>query len=249
MSAAITVAAISGAFSLLAIAGSLLSSRSVARLSDRLDERRDARSKEERAAELRAHYRDPLLGAIFDLQSRLYNILAKDFLVRYLPEGEGLREYAIDNTLYVIAEYLGWVDIIRREIQFLDLGAEAANREWLGALEGVREILARDDIDATLRIFRGEQRAIGEVATVAVEDPAGIRRHETIGYAEFVARRAQPDFNRWFEQLEGDLLRLADQPGEHVVRAAGLHDALIDALEIMDPDCRRFPAERRARLR
>jgi hypothetical protein len=126
MSVAITVAA---------IAGSLLSARNVARLSSELEERREVRTKEERAAELRARYRDPLLGAIFDLQSRLYNIVAKDFLVRYMAQSEGLREYAIDNTLHVIAEYLTWVDIIRREIQFLDLGEEAANRMWLDAFE------------------------------------------------------------------------------------------------------------------
>ncbi len=67
MSVAITVAAISGVFSLVAIGGSLLSARNVARLSSELEERREVRTKEERAAELRARYRDPLLGAIFDL--------------------------------------------------------------------------------------------------------------------------------------------------------------------------------------
>jgi hypothetical protein len=249
MSAAIVVAAVSGAFSLAAIVGSLLSARNVARLSSELEERREVKTKEDRAAELRARYRDPLLGAIFDLQSRLYNIVAKDFLVRYITDGEGLREYAIDNTLYVIAEYLTWVDIIRREIQFLDLGQEATNRMWLDAFEGVRDILARDDIDATLRLFRGEQRAIGETSTVALDNANGTRQHESLGYAEFVARRAQPDFNRWFQRLEGDLKLLAAEPRAHLARPVLLQNALIDMLDIMDPDCVRFPAERRARLR
>lgn len=248
MSVAITVAAISGVFSLVAIAGSLLSARNVARLSSELEERREVRTKEERAAELRARYRDPLLGAIFDLQSRLYNIVAKDFLVRYMAQGEGLREYAIDNTLHVIAEYLTWVDIIRREIQFLDLGEEAANRMWLDAFEGVRDILARDDLDPTLRLFRGEQRAIGEMSTVALESANGTRHRESLGYAEFVTRREQPDFNRWFQRLEGDLKLLAVEPREHLTRPVLLQNALIDMLEIMDPGCNRFPAERRARL-
>jgi hypothetical protein len=248
MSTAIIVAAISGVFSLVAIVGSLLSSRNVARLSSELEERREVRSREERAVELRARYRDPLLGAVFDLQSRLYNIVAKDFLVRYMGDGQALREYAVDNTLHVIAEYLTWVDIIRREIQFLDLGEETANRMWLDAFEAVRDTLARDDIDPTLRIFRGEQRAIGETSTVALDSANGARAHESLGYAEFVKRRAQPDFNRWFQKLEGDLKLLAAEPREHLTRPVLLQNALIDILEIMDPDCSRFPTERRARL-
>jgi hypothetical protein len=35
---------------------------------------------------------------------------------------------ARNNTMFVVAEYLGWVEILRRGIQFLDLGSEADNR-------------------------------------------------------------------------------------------------------------------------
>lgn len=246
MSDAIIVALVSGAVSLAAAGVALVSNRSVARLSSELEERRRLASKREQAEELRARYRDPLLGTIFDLQSRMYNVVAQSFLVRYVDTDE--RGYAIDNTLYLLAEYLAWVEIIRREIQFLDLGEEVANREWLNALEAVRDVLARDDIEPVLRIFRGEQRAIGEVTTRPIDEPAGGRRHESIGFADFVARRGSGDFDRWFRRLEGDLRLLAREPGTHLARASLLQNSLIDALEIFDPDCRRFPAERRRRL-
>jgi hypothetical protein len=248
MSTAITLALISGAVSLIAAAISLASNRGVARLSAELEEQQRIKTRAEQAAELRARYRDPLLGAAFDLQSRLYNIVAKSFLGRYLYDGEDSRRYAIDNTLHLFAEYLAWMEIIRREIQFLDLGGEIANRKWLLALEDLRDILARDDIDAVLRIFRGEQRAIGETMTVRVEGSANGRSRESLGYAQFVSRRQQEDFNCWFQRLENDLVLLADDPRAHLERTVLLQNKLIDVIEILDPQGSRFPPERRTRL-
>jgi hypothetical protein len=248
MSTAIVVALISGGVSLLAAALSLFSARSVARFNSELEERRRARTKQEQAEELRGRYRDPLLGAAFDLQSRLYNIVAKTFLVRYLREADaGSRTYAVENTLYVLAEYLGWVEIIRREIQFLDLGEEVANRRWVAALERVRDTLARDDIDPVLRLFRGEQRAIGELMTVAATGAEVERRHECVGYAGFVSHREQPEFARWFGKLQADLELLARQPGR-IERVVLLQERLVDVLDVLDPECNRFPADRRTRL-
>lgn len=249
MSTAIVVALISGGISLAAAAASIVSARGVARLNDRLEEQRRARTKEEQADAVRARYRDPLLGAVFDLQSRLYNIVAKRFLVRYLlGDDERGRAYAVENTLHVLAEYLGWVEILRREIQFLDLGEEVADRQWTASLERVRDTLARDDVDPVLRLFRGEQRAIGELMTLAATSPDGARPHECLGYARFATCRGEPEFARWFEQLAADLEVLAREPREHLERLLLLHNALIDVLDILDPGCRRFAAERRARL-
>jgi hypothetical protein len=245
MSTAIVVALISGGVSLAAATISLLSARSVARLNSELEERRRARTKEEQAAEVRARYRDPLLGAAFDLQSRLFNIVATGFLVRYCgEEDETSRNYAVENTLYVLAEYLGWVEIVRREIRFLDLGEEPANRQWVMTLERVRDTLARDDIDPVLRVFRGDQRAIGEVMTVAAEG----ERRECRGYASFALDRRRPDFARWFERLEGDVELLSRAPDRHLERPVLLQHALVDLLDVLDPHCARFAADRRTRL-
>lgn len=244
----IVVAIISGVTSLLAAGVALLSNRSVARLGGELERQRLLASKREQADELRARYRDPLLSAAFALQSRLYNIAAQSFLVRYMGSDLSSREYAMDNTLHLLAEYLAWVEIIRREIQFLDLGGEVANRQWLNALEDVRDVLARDDLDPTLRIFRGEQRAIGEVATVTLSESAAGRRHESLGYASFIECRRKEAFNRWFHKLQADLELLVREPQAHLERLRLLQNGLIEVLEIFDPGCERFARERRSRL-
>ena len=249
VSTAVVIAAISGGVSLAAAALSYANSRSVAKLNDRLEEQRRMRTKAEQAAELRQRYRDPLLSAVFDLQSRLYNIVTTTFLVRYAAAPEAARTYAVESTLYVLAEYLGWVEVIRREIQFLDLGTEPANRAWVAALEKVRDTLARDDLDPVLRIFRGEQRAIGEIMTIAVADSGDARHHECVGYATFVSNLRDPNFSRWFEQLRHDLSLLVQEPDAHLERPVLLQNALVDVLDLLDPNCDRFASERRSRLK
>lgn len=245
MSTAIVVALISGGVSLAAAAISVVNARSVARLNSELEERRRTRTKEEQAAEVRARYRDPLLSAAFDLQSRLFNIVAQGFLVRYRAEqDQQARKYAIENTLYVLAEYLGWVEIVRREIRFLDLGEEPANRQWVSTLERVRDTLARDDLDPVLRVFRGDQRAIGEVMTVSGEG----ERRECRGYASFAQELQEPGFARWFDGLQADIELLAREPDLHQERAVLLQNALVDVLDVLDPHGARFGAERRTRL-
>ena len=248
MSTAIIVALISGCISLAAALIAVVNARTVARLNSELEERRRERTKREQAEELRARYRDPLLGAAFDLQSRLYNIVAKEFLVRYTGDEDRSSAYAVDNTLHVLAEYLGWVEIIRRDIQFLNLGQEVADRRWVAALEQVREVLARDDLEPVLRLFRGEQRAIGELMTISLEHAGGARPRECLGYAGFVKRLAEPEFAAWFENLRGDLELLAREPKLHLVRPVLLQNALVEVLDVLDPEQHRFGAERRTRL-
>lgn len=247
MDTGIVIALISAAVSLIAAGASFINARSVAKLEARLEEQRRLRSKEEEAAALRARYRDPLLGAVFDLQSRLFNIVRTRFLIRYADADEAARAYSVESTLYLLAEYLGWVEIIRREIQFLDLGDEVANRRWLGVLERVRDVMASDDIDPALRVFRADQRAIGEIMLVEPPSENGTRLH-CLGYASFAKRMDDGDFARWFMKLRADLGLLVSEPESHLDRPVKLQNALIDVLDLLDPECKRFAAERRTRL-
>jgi hypothetical protein len=250
MSTEVLVAVISGAMSFIAAGIALMSQRNVARLDAELEERRHERTKQEQADDLRSRYRDPLMNAAFDLQSRLGNIVGNTFLVRYsrAPD-EASRSYARQSTLYVLAEYLGWVEVLRREIQFLDLGDELANRRWVRALEEIRDIMARDTVDPALRVFRAEQRAIGELMLAAAPEQNGARHLECLGYAAFVQRlENDPGFARWFEKLGADIDLLASEPDAHTERVVLLQNALVDVLDLLDPDCRRFGADRRVRL-
>jgi hypothetical protein len=200
---------------------------------------------------LMARYRDPLLRAAFDLQSRLYNIVEQDFLGHYYGEDKpDTTDYARDNTLYVLAEYLGWIEILRREVRFLDLGDEARTRTMADCLDAVRFTLLTDRTDDVLKVFNGEQRAIGEVMTKADDRPDddGMARLDVIGFAEFTVRLRAPDFDRWFRRLRSDVDLLAREPGRHVERIVALQNALVDLTSLLDPDHLRLPERDRKRL-
>jgi hypothetical protein len=67
-----------------------------------------------------ARHREPLLAAAYELQSRLHNILCNRFVENYMAGTRaGKQEAALESTLYVFAQYFGWREIIRHEIQFL----------------------------------------------------------------------------------------------------------------------------------
>jgi hypothetical protein len=66
-------------------------------------------------------FREPLGRAAYELQSRIFNIVRGGFLTVYWKGGDDrTRAYAINHTLFVIAQYFAWTELIRREIQFID---------------------------------------------------------------------------------------------------------------------------------
>ena len=226
---------------------SLLSAIYTTRLASRLEAERHARTKAEQLDELMDRYRDPLLQASFDLQSRIYNIAEQGFLGRYYVEGsDATREYARENTLYVLAEYLGWVEILRREVRYLELGNEVANRDWARRLAAVRSTLQTDRLSPCFRLFNGQQRAIGEIMVA----PSNDDRLETLGYAKFLSCQQDPEFDRWFGHLREDVDSLAREPdGGHDERLRALQGALVDLIDLLDPDAVRVQSAERQRLR
>ena len=212
-------------------------------------------SRLERAEDLATRFREPLLQAAYNLQSRLYNIAKQDFLGRFLTADQATsqeRDYAIRNTCYLFGQYLAWVEIIRRESQYVDPRSRDNNRLIVEKLEHVRDRLAdsaRTD-DRPLRLFRGEQRAVGELMLVPVATPVGdVPRWECLGYAAFVDRlTGDPKFAVWFASIEEGIETLAKEAPALPPRITELQHALIDLMEVLDPKLERVPAKFRGKM-
>jgi hypothetical protein len=191
-------------------------------------------SRREAQATLR-RYREPLVAAAYELQSRLFNILRKRFLEKYYLSGdEKQRDYAVRNTLYLIGQYLGWTEILRRRIQFLDFSEVEETREVARLQDAIRELFASDSeaMGEPFMIWRGEQRAIGE--QMIVEGDGDLL---CMGYASFVAQK-DPAFWGWFDVLERDIDIVAQSANE---RLRLLQHALVDLIERLDAGRVRFP--------
>jgi hypothetical protein len=208
----------------------------------------------EEADRLAVRFREPMIQAAFNLQSRLYNIARLNFLGLFLTKDAATREereYAVLNTVYLIGQYLGWVEVIRRESQYVDPRSRVRNREIVEKLEQIRETFS-DSLrltDPTLRLFRGEQRAIGEVMLRPVDsaDP-GLPRWECKGYGQFVEEHETESVRRWFRRLENDISVIGKDPEVHLYRLTQLQHDLVALIEVLDPDDERVPSKRRKRL-
>jgi hypothetical protein len=99
------------------------------------------------------------------------------------------------------------------------------------------------------RIFRGEQRAIGEcmIEPAMADDKTSTR--QCLGYAAFTVKLKQdPNFTCWFTQLGKDIDELAAQSEPSYGRLITLQRELIDLMNFLDDPPRRFPAKLRTKL-
>lgn len=190
-----------------------------------------------------ARYREPLARAAYDLQSRLYNILEQNLIKKYFDNGdERERAYVVDNTTFLIAQYFAWTEIIRHEIQLLNLGDDEQTRRLARLQDDIYSLFQTDRFSRILRVFAGEQRAIGE--RMVREGPRG---PECLGYAACLDLFAGGG-DTLVEALRSDVRGLSDRLEEGRVRIAALQHALIDLLAFLDPAFVRFPQERRRKV-
>jgi hypothetical protein len=250
MSAQIVVSLLTAAVALVSIYLSARASRGTARLTYELDMAKARATKEQMVEELMSRYREPLLRAAFDLQSRIYNIIKQGFLVRYGAEGRPHeREYARDNTVFLFAEYFGWVEILRRDVQFLDVGDVERNHLLVQRLEHISDAFATDRLigDPTFRVFRGKQRALGELMIDETRTVDG--RRQCVGYAQFHTRlRSDAAFAEWFQPLCEDVSNLTSDGAHNYDRLTALQHALIDLITFLDDPPRRFMREQCTKL-
>jgi hypothetical protein len=209
----------------------------------------DRRAETERTAR---KYSEPLGRAAYDLQSRIFNIVAVPhpghpqrgrFLDAYLRGGnERTRNYAVKNTLFLIAHYFAWTELARREIQFIDLGADEETRKLATLQDHIYKLWQRDDFHPLLRIFAGEQRAIGE--RLIREGPRG---PECMGYASFLDfYNTHPD--PLLAALELEIMTLGTSLDQARPRLIAMQHALVELLAFIDPQFVRFPERTRTKL-
>jgi hypothetical protein len=218
----------------------------IAGLQETVAAQQQAQSRENSALDLMRTYQDSLLQAAQDLQSKLFNVLRLHLLRNFYFDGSfSEKEYSVENTLYVVSGYLCWVEVIRREVQFLSAVQEQQSQRMMQSLGNVAEVFLTSNLPATFRIFRGEQRALGEIMMTSTDHNSN--RREPIGYAYFLKMRKDEEFSRWFRKLRMDIDDLANGGG-NAERLVRLQNALVDLIDILDPEYVRVPQNIRSKV-
>ena len=175
-----------------------------------------------RAEEVLTRYREPLAAAAFDLQSRLYNILRMDFFAMFGGEHERCA-VAEETTLFRIAQYFGWTEILRRDIQFLSFPEADDTRRVVELQTAIAKRFGRSSGDRALMIWTDEQRAIGE--KMIVEEYGKVL---CMGYARF-HDDYETRFAPWCDTLRS---QLHSENGQQRMR--DLQHLLCDLVETLD---------------
>jgi hypothetical protein len=123
-------------------------------------------------------FRMPLLAAADDLGRRLNNIRNDGFFA-YL-DVDHRRDMALRSTLFRLAQYLGWVEIIYGHADRLRFENDGATKAVSQTMSDISWILAADEFDrrdddhftsSQLMLWREEQRAIGELMREGTDEP------------------------------------------------------------------------------
>jgi len=174
-------------------------------------------------------YREPLAAAAFDLQSRLYNILKLGFMKNY--GGDHPRaEDAVRTTLFRFAQYFGWTEILRRDIQFLSFPEAHETQRVAELRRTISQAFLAVEYGPALMIWSDEQRAIGE--RMIVEKPDKLL---CMGYAAFQDACGNAFFAPLLERLRDELEEDAAQE-----RLRDVQHALCDLVETLDPGRLRY---------
>lgn len=217
--------------------------RELARVNADLQKERDERILKQEARTIVAKFRDPLLHAAYDLQSRIFNILKRSFLDFYYTAGSvAEKEYAVENTVFLVGQFLGWTELIRQEVQFLDMESDEETRELRRLQDGMYTQLQTDRFGKRFRLFAGEQRAVGELMI----DRTG-EQPRCIGFAAFLKNRNK-QIDHWLDPMREDVKEMATNADPFEERLVGLQHSLIDMLEFLDPKHIYFPTESRGKI-
>jgi len=214
-------------------------------LKSRLLTQRDERMAKLDREKVFSKFKDPLAHSAYDLQSRIFNIIRKSFLNRYYVNGSAReQEYAIENTVFLLAQFLGWTEIIRQEVQFLALDKDDNNTKKLRQLQYDIYTHLRTDsrFGPGFRLFAGEQRSVGELM---IDRVTGSPR--CLGFASFLTSR-NTAIDRWLDPLRDDVKSMALNVAPFEQRLIAIQHSLIDLLQFLDPDCEWFPSKHRSHI-
>jgi hypothetical protein len=182
-------------------------------------------------------YRDPLMLAAYDLQSRLWGIVQMNLLHYHADETK--KELVYVYTAFLVGQYFSWTYILRRQAQFLRFSTDTTNVRLNRILDSITIEFSLDKHEAELpfMLWRGEQMAIGELMTLAEENG----QLYCMGFAAFAHKyHNDNEFQKWFRPIETGLAMLVDARAKRnpvaTYRLRRLQHLLVDLVLLLDKD-------------
>ncbi|KAG0008530.1 hypothetical protein BGZ81_004017, partial [Podila clonocystis] len=114
-----------------------------------------------------AKYRDPLVCAAYELQSRLYSIVTGRFPLSWKGDADRRKQdHLVIYTPFLVGQYLSWTYIFRRQAQFLHIRTKKDIK--LTKTMDLIEFLfssTKNTKGSPFCLWGADQKAIGELMT------------------------------------------------------------------------------------
>ena len=182
-------------------------------------------------------YRDPLMLAAYDLQSRLFGLVQQN-LLRY-HDDEEKHELLYVYTMFLVGQYFSWTYILRRQAQFLRFSTDKTNKKLNVILDTITNEFSLDSRpeEKPFMLWRGQQMALGE--TMTLEEEKG--QLYCMGFAAFAHKyHNDEEFRKWFRPVEVSITTLVGaQKSESKLatfRLRRLQHLFIDLILLLDQD-------------
>lgn len=196
-------------------------------------------------------YKDPIILSAIELMFRLDEIceeptlfLRSELIEQKPKQIETLtvddpyyQRYKLISSIYRLCAFLGWLELYRQDITFLDSGISRSNRKLEKCIENIRSELADGQLNKfnmkkDQLIFREEQRAIGE-AMISENN----HNRFVMGYGNFCMlfeKSSHEEFG-WLRIVQNFLLDIQDLEEDfRIVRLRGLKSHLYDLIVLLD---------------
>ncbi|KAE9364929.1 hypothetical protein N431DRAFT_430541 [Stipitochalara longipes BDJ] len=181
-------------------------------------------------------YRDPLMLAAYDLQSRLWGLIQQN-LLRYI-EDENMKDLVYVYTAFLVGQYFSWTYILRRQAQFVRFSSDTTNTTLNQILDTITNEFSLDRHQGgdPFMLWRGQQMAIGEMMTISENEQL-----YCMGFAVFATKyHGDPAFKKWFQPIEDGITLLVDEMarGNTVsnYRLRRLQHLLVDLILLLDAE-------------
>jgi hypothetical protein len=144
-----------------------------------------------------------------------------------MKPGNEREDEAVESTLYRVAQYLGWTEILRRDIQFLKFREADETRAVAQLQADIGHTFASDGYGHDFMLWQDEQRAVGELMIVRENGSL-----HCLGYASFVKRHGTESWH-WLKRLERDF---RSGKARRDARLREIQNRLCELVELLDKD-------------
>ncbi len=194
---------------------------------------------------IKRKYSTPVLLAAAELRGRLGNIIKYIDTIEvegWLAE-DNPRDYYLPSTYYVVGQFFGWLQILRKTIVYLDLSSTKETRKFEYYLDAIekgfsspsllqKSLTGHPENTSDQWIYSFWLQAIGEVMIVQINDKPSIMDYAT--FYKSLIQDDNEDFQRWVKSL-GELFRDLTVRDLRFKRVVAIHCILNAFIDYLDP--------------